>query len=101
MLVGIIALYFIYTRLTTRRFLQAMASNPLPGARLWLFLAFASHSVSRCRVSVAHLAAGRAHRSADCGSVILPGVLLKMGTYGLMRFNLALFPEAARAAAWF
>ncbi len=33
------------------------------------------------------------------GSIILAGVLLKMGTYGLIRFNLALFPEASRWAA--
>jgi NADH-quinone oxidoreductase subunit M len=33
------------------------------------------------------------------GSVILAGVLLKMGTYGFLRFNLALFPEASRQAA--
>jgi NADH-quinone oxidoreductase subunit M len=33
------------------------------------------------------------------GSVILAGVLLKMGTYGFLRFNLALFPDASRQAA--
>ncbi len=33
------------------------------------------------------------------GSVILAGVLLKMGTYGFLRFNLPLFPDAARQAA--
>ena len=33
------------------------------------------------------------------GSVILAGVLLKMGTYGFLRFNLSLFPEASRQAA--
>ena len=36
-----------------------------------------------------------AHRGADGGSVILAGVLLKLGTYGLMRFGLYLFPDAA------
>ncbi|HZT59551.1 MAG TPA: NADH-quinone oxidoreductase subunit M [Pyrinomonadaceae bacterium] len=41
-----------------------------------------------------------AHTEAPtAGSVILAGVLLKMGTYGLLRFNLALFPDAARAFA--
>ncbi len=34
------------------------------------------------------------------GSVLLAGVLLKMGTYGLLRFNLGLFPEQSRANAW-
>lgn len=33
------------------------------------------------------------------GSVILAGVLLKLGSYGLIRFNLSLFPEASRWAA--
>ena len=37
-----------------------------------------------------------AHTEAPtAGSIILAGVLLKMGTYGLIRFNLPLFPEAA------
>jgi NADH-quinone oxidoreductase subunit M len=41
-----------------------------------------------------------AHTEAPtAGSVILAGVLLKMGTYGLLRFNFALFPEATRAFA--
>jgi NADH-quinone oxidoreductase subunit M len=41
-----------------------------------------------------------AHTEAPtAGSVILAGVLLKMGAYGLMRFNFALFPEASRAYA--
>ena len=42
-----------------------------------------------------------AHTEAPtAGSVILAAVLLKMGTYGLMRFNLVLFPEASRDWAW-
>jgi NADH-quinone oxidoreductase subunit M len=41
-----------------------------------------------------------AHTEAPtAGSVILAGVLLKMGTYGLMRFNFAFFPEASREFA--
>src|SRR5215213_7801361 len=41
-----------------------------------------------------------AHTEAPtAGSVILAGVLLKMGTYGLMRFNFTLFPEASREFA--
>jgi NADH-quinone oxidoreductase subunit M len=42
-----------------------------------------------------------AHTEAPtAGSVILAAVLLKMGTYGLMRFNFPLFPEASREFAW-
>jgi NADH-quinone oxidoreductase subunit M len=38
-------------------------------------------------------------QAPTAGSIILAGVLLKMGTYGLIRFNLMLFPEASRWAA--
>ena len=38
-------------------------------------------------------------QAPTAGSVILAGVLLKMGTYGFVRFNLPLFPEAARQLA--
>ena len=42
-----------------------------------------------------------AHTEAPtAGSVILAAVLLKMGTYGLIRFNFALFPEQSREFAW-
>ena len=42
-----------------------------------------------------------AHTEAPtAGSVILAGVLLKMGTYGLLRFNFGLFPNASREFAW-
>ena len=37
---------------------------------------------------------------AIAGSVLLAGVLLKMGTYGMLRFNLGLFPEQSRQNAW-
>ena len=48
-----------------------------------------------------YLAAGCACGSAHAGSVILAGVLLKMGTYGFLRFNLPLFPQIAiKAAPW-
>ena len=43
-----------------------------------------------------------AHTEAPtAGSVLLAGVLLKVGTYGLIRFNLSLFPEAAKYFATF
>ena len=39
-------------------------------------------------------------QAPTAGSVILAGVLLKMGTYGFLRFNIPLFPEAAKQWAW-
>ena len=46
-------------------------------------------------VPVPHLAAGRPRRSTHRGLDILAGVMLKMGTYGLLRFAFPLFPSAA------
>ena len=46
------------------------------------------------------MVAGRTREAPTAGSVLLAGVLLKMGTYGMLRFNLGLFPEQARANAW-
>jgi len=49
--------------------------------------------------SSAYMAARRARRSANSRLRVLAGVLLKMGTYGLIRFNVGLFPEQARRNA--
>ena len=101
MLVGIIALYFIYQSFDYTVILSAMKTNPLAGqAAYWLFLAFGLAFCIKVPLFPFHTWLPDAHTEAPtAGSVILAGVLLKMGTYGLMRFNLALFPEAARAWA--
>src|SRR5215218_9218789 len=101
MLVGIIALYFIYHSFDYATILQAMASSPLTErAEFWLFLAFAFAFCIKVPLFPLHTWLPDAHTEAPtAGSVILAGVLLKMGTYGLMRFNLALFPDTARKFA--
>ncbi len=101
MLVGIIALYFIYHSFDYPTILTAMTSNPLTGrAAFWLFIAFGLAFCIKVPLFPFHTWLPDAHTEAPtAGSVILAGVLLKMGTYGLMRFNLALFPDAARAWA--
>ncbi len=98
MLVGIIALYFLYHSFDYVTILQAMASNPLPErVEFWLFLAFAFAFCIKVPLFPLHTWLPDAHTEAPtAGSVILAGVLLKMGTYGLMRFNLALFPDQAK-----
>jgi len=68
--------------------------------QLWLFLAFALAFAIKVPIFPFHTWLPDAHTQAPtAGSVILAGVLLKMGTYGLVRFALPLFPDAARAAA--
>jgi NADH-quinone oxidoreductase subunit M len=62
----------------------------------WLFLAFAAAFAIKVPMWPLHSWLPDAHVEAPtAGSVILAGVLLKMGTYGFVRFNLPLFPEAA------
>ena len=100
MLVGIIALYYLSPIHTFDypTLLQEIRSNPLaPRAEYWLFLAFAFAFCIKVPLFPLHTWLPDAHTEAPtAGSVILAGVLLKMGTYGLLRFNLALFPNAAR-----
>ncbi len=70
--------------------------------QLWLFLAFAAAFAIKVPMWPLHSWLPDAHVEAPtAGSVILAGVLLKMGTYGFLRFNLPLFPDAAvRLAPW-
>src|SRR5215218_3205341 len=106
MLVGIVALYFLYQTFDYPTLLQAIAASPLvdrggPYAEYWLFVAFALAFCIKVPLFPFHTWLPDAHTEAPtAGSVILAGVLLKMGTYGLLRFNLALFPNAARDWAW-
>jgi NADH-quinone oxidoreductase subunit M len=62
----------------------------------WLFIAFALSFLIKVPVFPLHTWLPDAHTEAPTpGSVILAGVLLKMGTYGLIRYNLMLFPQAS------
>ena len=66
------------------------------GVQYWLFLAFAAAFAIKVPMWPLHSWLPDAHVQAPtAGSVILAGVLLKMGTYGFVRFNLPLFPKAA------
>jgi NADH-quinone oxidoreductase subunit M len=98
MLAGILSLYFIYHTFDYATLLQAISASPLTErAEFWLFLAFALAFCIKVPLFPFHTWLPDAHTEAPtAGSVILAGVLLKMGTYGLMRFNIALCPNAAR-----
>jgi NADH-quinone oxidoreductase subunit M len=68
-----------------------------PAAAQWLFLGFFIAFAVKVPLFPFHTWLPDAHVEAPtAGSVLLAGVLLKMGTYGLLRFNLGLFPEQAR-----
>ncbi len=99
MLVGILALAFLHERetgvltfdLVTLARDQAIAGDT---AR-WLFLAFAASFAIKVPIFPLHTWLPDAHTEAPTGgSVILAGILLKLGTYGFVRFGLYLFPDA-------
>jgi len=80
-----------------------VAAGGIPaGIEIWLFLAFAAAFAIKVPMWPLHSWLPDAHVEAPtAGSVILAGVLLKMGTYGFLRFNLPLFPQTSmRLAPW-
>lgn len=102
MLVAIIALYYIFGTFDYTTILAALRGGKLLGERteFWLFLAFAFAFCIKVPLFPLHTWLPDAHTEAPtAGSVILAGVLLKMGTYGLLRFNLGLFPDMSRKFA--
>ena len=80
---------------------ELIAQGNIPtDVQWWLFLAFTAAFAIKVPMWPLHSWLPDAHVEAPtAGSVILAGVLLKMGTYGFVRFNLPLFPEAALRAA--
>lgn len=68
--------------------------------QIWMFLAFTISFAIKVPLFPFHTWLPDAHVQAPtAGSVILAGVLLKMGTYGLIRFSIPLFPQAAHLFA--
>ncbi|MEW6716839.1 MAG: NADH-quinone oxidoreductase subunit M [Chloroflexota bacterium] len=76
---------------------ELVAKGNIPAdLQVWLFLAFAAAFAIKVPMWPLHSWLPDAHVEAPtAGSVILAGVLLKMGTYGFLRFNLPLFPQAS------
>ena len=107
MLIAIIALYYLNGSTTfdyieiTRNITtgKLIISNSM---QWWLWGAFALAFFIKVPLWPFHTWLPDAHTDAPtAGSVILAGILLKMGTYGLMRFNLPLFPDISyKAAPW-
>jgi NADH-quinone oxidoreductase subunit M len=103
MLVGIIWLYNATGTFDLPTVQQMLANGVLqlaPQTEMLLFLAFFVAFAIKVPLFPLHTWLPDAHVEAPtAGSVMLAGVLLKMGTYGMIRFCLPLFPEASRRAA--
>jgi NADH-quinone oxidoreductase subunit M len=98
LLVGIIALVFIHKSQTgvTTFSVSALADTHLSSmAGMLLFLAFTIAFVVKAPVFPFHTWSPDAYAEAPAsGSILLAGIMAKLGTYGIVRFDLALFPHA-------
>jgi NADH-quinone oxidoreductase subunit M len=100
MLVGIVSLVFLSSKATgdpiTFDLVKLAQSQALSVVTArWVFLAFALAFAIKVPIFPLHTWLPDAHTEAPtAGSIILAGVMLKMGTYGFIRFGLYLFPEA-------
>ena len=102
----LVAILWLYARtgsfdfVTIQNMIQSGQVSGFSNAALWLFLGFFVAFAVKVPLFPVHTWLPDAHVEAPtAGSVLLAGVLLKMGTYGLLRFNLGLFPEQARRNA--
>ena len=97
MLLAILAIYFATG---TTDITEALAYNFPPNLQIWLWLAFFASFAVKVPMWPVHTWLPDAHVEAPtAGSVILAGVLLKMGGYGFIRFSLPMFPDASAVFA--
>lgn len=107
MLIAIIWLYnqtgtFDYVKIRDWIAYTQLHNQVSASALQWLFLGFFIAFAVKVPLFPLHTWLPDAHVEAPtAGSVLLAGVLLKMGTYGLLRFNVGMFPtQSANNAAW-
>jgi NADH-quinone oxidoreductase subunit M len=92
----LVALLTLYMQTGTTDIPALMASPVARDLQLWLWLAFFASFAVKMPMWPVHTWLPDAHVEAPtAGSVILAGVLLKMGGYGFLRFSLPMFPEAS------
>jgi NADH-quinone oxidoreductase subunit M len=99
MLVGIVVLYF-YGGKTLDILALSNVNYPLK-LQFWLFLAFFAAFAVKVPMFPVHTWLPDAHTEAPtAGSVILAGVLIKMGAYGFLRFSMPMLPDATKFFMW-
>jgi len=99
LLAGIIALALLagdtVGAVSSFNYVAALATNLSHTTQIWLFLAFGIGFAIKVPMFPFHTWLPDAHTQAPtAGSVILAGILLKLGAYGFIRFNMTLFPDA-------
>jgi NADH-quinone oxidoreductase subunit M len=92
----LIAMLYMVSVAHTTSIPALMAFDFAPAAQTWLFLAFFASFAVKLPMWPVHTWLPDAHVQAPtAGSVILAGVLLKLGGYGFIRFSLPMFPEGS------
>ena len=104
MLLAILALAYFHYRASgelTFSYQKLLGADIDPGVAAWLMLGFFAAFATKLPAVPLHTWLPDAHTQAPtAGSVILAGILLKTGAYGLIRFAVPLFPEASADFAW-
>jgi len=103
LLISILALYFIHgtaTGVYSFDYAQLLGTRLEPAAGLWLMIGFSLAFIVKIAGVPVHTWLPDAHAEAPtAGSIILAGLLLKTGAYGLLRFVLPFFPSALKVGA--
>ncbi len=97
----LIAMFWMVAQAGTSDIPTLMQYDFPVAAQFWLFLAFFASFAVKMPMWPVHTWLPDAHVQAPtAGSVILAGVLLKLGGYGFIRFSLPMFPDASAELAW-
>lgn len=104
MLISILALYFIHgsqSGVYSYDYFDLLNTRLAPATARWVMLGFLFAFLIKLPVVPLHNWLPDAHSEAPtAGSLILAGLLLKTGAYGIIRFIVPLFPQAAVTIAW-
>lgn len=92
----LLALLYLYATYGTLNYEYLYFNKLTINEQYWLWLAFFLSFASKIPLFPFHIWLPEAHVEAStAGSVLLAGILLKLGVYGFLRFNLNLFPDAS------
>ena len=97
----LLAMLYMVAQAGTTEIPALMEAGFDPAVQTWLWLAFFASFAVKMPMWPVHTWLPDAHVEAPtAGSVILAGVMLKMGGYGFLRFSLPMFPEASHELVW-